>query len=34
VIAFVAERASDPVALGVATAFAALAFICFAAIRR
>ncbi len=34
VIAFVAERASDPAALGVATAFAALAFLCFAAIRR
>ena len=34
VIAFVAERASDPAALGVATAFAALAFVCFAAIRR
>jgi MFS family permease len=34
VIAFVAERASDPVALAVATAFAALAFVCFLAIRR
>ena len=29
VIAFVAERASDPAALAVATAFAALAFVCF-----
>src|ERR1044072_4681472 len=34
VIAFVAERASDPGALAVATAFAALAFVCFLAIRR
>ena len=34
VIAFVAERASDPAALAVAAAFAALAFVCFAAIRR
>ena len=34
VIAFVAERISDPAALGVATAFAALAFACFLAIRR
>ena len=34
VIAFVAERASDPVALSVATAFAALAFVCFLGVRR
>lgn len=34
VIAFVAERASDPAALWVATAFAALAFVCFLGIRR
>ena len=34
VIAFVSERASDPAALGVATVFAAVAFICFTAIRR
>lgn len=34
VIAFVAERASDPAALGVAAAFALLALICFSLIRR
>ncbi len=34
VIAAVAERASDPVALAVAAAFAAIAFVCFALIRR
>ena len=34
VIAFVAERASDPAALAVATAFAALAFVCFLGVRR
>ena len=34
VIAAVAERASDPVALAVAAAFAAIAFACFALIRR
>jgi MFS family permease len=34
VIAFVAERASDPVALGVAAAFAVIALGCFLAVRR
>jgi len=34
VIAFVAERASDPVALGVAAGFAVVALICFTLIRR
>jgi MFS family permease len=34
VIAFVAERASDPIALAVAAAFATVAFICFVLIRR
>ncbi|MEJ0075457.1 MAG: MFS transporter [Alphaproteobacteria bacterium] len=34
VIAFVAERASDPVALGVAAAFAVVSLMCFAAVRR
>jgi hypothetical protein len=33
-IAFVAERASDPAALAVAAAFASLAFVCFALVRR
>jgi hypothetical protein len=34
VIAFVAERASDPVALAVAAAFAVVSLICFALVRR
>lgn len=34
VIAAVAERASDPIALAVAAGFAAIAFVCFAVIRR
>lgn len=34
VMAFVAERASDPVALAVTAAFAALALMCFLAVRR
>ncbi len=34
VIAFVAERASDPAALAVAAAFAAVAFVCFLLVRR
>jgi MFS family permease len=34
VVAFVAERASDPAALGVAAAFAALSFICFLLVHR
>jgi hypothetical protein len=34
VIAFVAERASDSVALGVAAAFAVIALACFLAVRR
>jgi MFS family permease len=34
VIAFVAERASDPIALAVAAAFASIAFTCFVLIRR
>ena len=34
VIAFVAERASDPAALGVAAAFAAISLLCFSLVRR
>ncbi|TMI99980.1 MAG: MFS transporter [Alphaproteobacteria bacterium] len=34
VIAFVAERASDPVALGVAAAFAVVSLVCFTLVRR
>jgi hypothetical protein len=34
VIAFVAERASDAVALGVAAAFAVFSLICFSLVRR
>jgi MFS family permease len=34
VIAFVAERASDPIALAFAAAFAAISFVCFLLIRR
>jgi len=34
VIAAVAERASDPVALAVAAAFAVVALLCFLLIRR
>jgi len=34
VVAFVAERASDPTALAVAAGFAALSLVCFALIRR
>ena len=34
VLAFVAERASDPAVLAVVAAFAATAFIAFAAVRR
>lgn len=34
VIAFVAERASDAIALGVAAAFAVLALLCFSLVRR
>jgi hypothetical protein len=34
VLAFVAERASDPVVLGVVAAFAAASFVGFAAMRR
>ena len=34
VIAFVAERASDPVALAVAAAFAVISLICFLLVRR
>jgi MFS family permease len=34
VMAFVVERASDPAALAVAAAFAAIALVCFAGIRR
>jgi hypothetical protein len=34
VIAFVAERASDPVALAVAAAFAVVSLICFSLVRR
>src|SRR4051794_9603155 len=34
VIAFVAERASDPVALGVTAAFAVVSLLCFALLRR
>lgn len=34
VIAFVAERASDPVALAVAAAFAAVSLVCFLLVRR
>jgi hypothetical protein len=33
-MAFVAERTSDPVALGVAAAFAVVAFACFLAVKR
>jgi hypothetical protein len=33
-MAFVAERASDPVALAVAAAFALAAFACFLAVRK
>jgi FtsH-binding integral membrane protein len=34
VMAFVAERASYPVALGLAAAFAIVSLVCFAAVRR
>jgi hypothetical protein len=34
VLAFVAERASDPAVLGVVAAFAATSFVAFAAMRR
>src|SRR5204863_8771577 len=34
VVAYVAERASDPVALAVVAAFAVVALICFALVRR
>ena len=33
-MAFVAERTSDPVALGVAAGFAVIAFGCFLAVKR